>query len=335
MRIKFHREARSAPDSIDGLKVPYGAAKRQAPKWRWRLILLAVLSPAILLTYSALKSVLTLSANGSVFLDQYEVRAPLAGRVAQLAVRLGAEVRKGDAVLYLDEPRADGPSGSREGRETAPSARSRAWLLEELTLQERTLHMQEDRTAATEGLVRQGAATAAELREAQVALNQTQAAVLRVRQQLATTSTHSGAAERGSQPQIVKRERIAVRASQDGRIIDVMTTDGEFVGPGEPLVLIGTRAKPHVIGYVSPEIAPRLRVGSRATIRFPDGTKARARVAEQPMLTRRMPPDLVDQFGVRPMTVVLRLETDEEWPADQRIHGLPVTVRFHYEWEPW
>ena len=332
MRIKFHRDARSASDSIDGLKVPYGAAKRQAPKWRWRLILLAVLSPAILLAYSALKGVLTLSANGSVFLDQYEVRAPLAGRVAELAVRLGAEVRKGDAVLYLDEPRADGTiPASRERRHV----RSSAWLLEELALQERTLQMQQERTAATEDLVRQGAATAAELREAQVAVNQTQAAVLRVRQQLATTSAHPGGAERESQPQVVKRERIAVRAPEDGRIIDVMTMDGQFVGPGEPLVLIGTRAEPHVIAYVSPEIAPGLNVGSQATIGFPDGTQARASVAEQPMLTRRMPADLVDQFGLRPMTVVLHLQTAKEWPPSQRIHGLPVTVRFHYEWEPW
>ena len=99
-----------------------------------------------------------------------------------------------------------------------------------------------------------------------------------------------------------------------------MTTDGQFVGPGEPLVLVGTRAEPQVIAYVSPEIAPRLSVGSEATIRFPDGTKAQASVAEQPMLTRRMPADLVDQFGVRPMTVVLHLQAAKEWP-DKPAHS--------------
>lgn len=336
MRIKFHRDARPTPDSIDGLKVPYGAAKREAPKWRWRLILLAVLSPAIVLAYSALKSVLTLSANGSVFLDQYEVRAPQSGRVAELAVRLGAEVHKGDAILYFDDSRADAAAAEPATvRATEAVAPSHTWLLEELALQERTLRMQEERAAATEELVRQGAATAAELREAKVAVNQTQGGVLRVRQQLAEANAQSAASVRDTSTHVGKRERIALRAQEDGRILDVMTTDGQFVGPGEPLVLIGTHAEPQVIAYVSPEIAPGLSIGSQATIRFPDGTKVRASVAEQPMLTRRMPADLVDQFGMRPMTVVLHLQTAKEWPVSQRIHGLPVTVRFHYQWEPW
>lgn len=336
MRIKFHRDARSAPDAIDGLKVPYGAAKRPAPKWRWRLILLAVLSPALLLVYSASKSMLTLSANGSVFLGQHEVRAPLSGRVADLAVRPGTEVHKGDAVLYLGTSRADETIAvSGETRDTPAPARSRAWLLEELALQERTQHMQEVRAAAIEDLVRQGAATAAELREAQIAVNQTQAAVLRVRQQLATTNSQPVAPKRPSAPQVLQRERTAVRAAQDGRVIDVMTTEGQFVAPGEPLVLIGTSAEPQVIAYVSPKIASGLNVGSEATISFPDGSKAQASVAERPMLTRRMPADLVDQFGLRPMTVVLHLQADKKWPESQRIHGLPVTVRFHYRWEPW
>jgi hypothetical protein len=34
------------------------------------------------------------------------------------------------------------------------------------------------------------------------------------------------------------------------------------------------------------------------------------------------------------MTVVLHLQSERPWPAHERIHGLPVTVRFHYDWEP-
>jgi hypothetical protein len=46
-----------------------------------------------------------------------------------------------------------------------------------------------------------------------------------------------------------------------------------------------------------------------------------------------MPADLIDQFGMRPMTVVLHLQADREWPSGQRIHCLRVDIRFHYRWE--
>ena len=189
MRIKFYRDARSTPDSIDGLKVPYGAAKREAPKWRWRLILLAVLSPAILLAYSA--------AEKRAHFVGGRLCLPGSIRGASAALRPGRRAR--------GPPRGGGSKGrcglvsgraacrrtiatSPQARESASAGRSRTWLLEELALQERALQMQQERAAATEDLVQQGAATAAELREAQVAVNQVQAAVLRVRQQLAPTS---------------------------------------------------------------------------------------------------------------------------------------------------
>ena len=344
MRINFHRSARSTPDAIDGFKVPYAAAKRNAPKWRWRLILLAVLSPAILLAYGALQSMLTLSANGSVFLEPHEVRAPAGGRVAAIVVRLGAEVREGDLVVRLEDPELDAALvvARQASAEVAPrvSARERSLLLEELALHERALQTQQQRAQAMAQLVQEGAATAAELRETQFAADQAMAAVLRVRQQIPTT--HASVDATSAQDErtrnevnrmLAKRERLMIRAPQSGRVIDVLTSEGQFVAAGEPLLLLGRVGDPQVIAYVSPEIAPKLSVGARATIKFPDGTKAQASVAEQPMLTRRMPADLVDQFGRRPMTVVLHLQADRQWPAGQRIHGLPVTVRFHYAWE--
>jgi maltoporin len=88
-----------------------------------------------------------------------------------------------------------------------------------------------------------------------------------------------------------------------------------------------------VIAYVSPSFATRFAEGGTATIRFADGTDAEAQIAEPARVTRRMPADMVDQFGVRPMMVVLQLRAAEAWPASQSIHGLPVRIRFHYRWE--
>ena len=56
-------------------------------------------------------------------------------------------------------------------------------------------------------------------------------------------------------------------------------------------------------------------------------------MSEPPRLTQRMPADLVDQFGLRPMTVVLNLQPADRLGENQKVHGLPVSVRFHYDWE--
>jgi multidrug resistance efflux pump len=342
MKIRFHRAARSSPEAIDGLKVPYPPAKRRAPKWRWYLILALVLSPAAYLAFSTLAGALTWSANGSVFLEQYELRAPSAGRIVALHARVGEQVSVAAILAQLENPDLDDAIGAARGRaSTLPSnaAHARPLLLEELAVHQRALAAQEERLAATELLVREGAATAAELREARIAADQAMATVLQLRDRIGELtgpgSRSSGGF--GSQTELVRldgqRARLSVRAGADGRVIDVLVSDGEYVAAGQPLVSIGRSSEPSVLAYVSPEISSRLAVGSTATIRFPDGTTATSVVAERPMLTRRMPPDLVNQFGVRPMTVVLHLKTNTAWPASQRIHGLPVSVRFHYGWE--
>lgn len=339
MRIRFHRQARTTPDAIDGLKVPYAAAKRNAPKWRWRLILLVVLSPALMLAWTALHSVLTMSANGSVYMQQMEVRAPASGRIAAVPAQLGAELAQGDIIAQLEDPALDRAIAELRAR---PSAHSTAGedpslLREELQLHERALRAQEERYATLRALAAEGAATLAEVREAQLAVDAARAAVLRARADMHALQARPARQDETSlelQRLLDQSERLTVRAQKAGRVLDVLATPGEFVTAGHPLVVIGESADPRVIAYAPPDVAPKLRPGSRATIKFPDGTKLHAFVAEQPMLTRRMPADLVDQFGMRPMTVVLHLRADQSWPEEQRIHGLPVTVRFRYDWEP-
>ena len=118
-----------------------------------------------------------------------------------------------------------------------------------------------------------------------------------------------------------------------GRVLDILAKQGEYVSPGEPLIVLARIDNPRVVAYASPKFAIGLKVGMTATIRFPDGTRTLARVAEPPTLTQRMPADLVDQFGLRPMTVLLNLLPREKLSDSQRVQGLPVSVRFHYEWE--
>lgn len=344
MRIRFHREARTAPDVIDGLKVPYAPAKRNAPKWRWYLILALVLSPAVWLIGTTAVGMLTWSANGSVMLEPYEVRAPQSARIEEIWVRVGAEIAAGDVIMKLQDAELEAAiadTRAQLARKTGAIPRADQTLLRaELSVQQQALRRQQERMNAIDELVRDGAATKAELREAQIAVDQTTAAVLRLQQQLEPVATARSAGNNENDAQrlldrlLQRRERLTVRATEAGRVLDLFVSEGEFIGAGDSLLLIGRAEQPQVVAYVAPDIAPKLTVGSRATIRFPNGHKAQAFVAEQPMLTRQMPSNMVDQFGVRPMTVILHLQTASDWPAGQHIQGLPVMIRFHYGWEP-
>jgi multidrug resistance efflux pump len=321
------------------MKVPYAPAKRGAPKWRWRLILAIVFSPAIYLVFTAVRQMLTLSADGAVAFEQYELRAPAAGQVAQLAVQAGASISKGDIIVRLQDPALDAAIADIRARlsnakHATPGAQNE--VRAELDLQNRILQAAQQRVADVQDLLSQGAATRGELREAQIAADQAAAAVLRVRQQLVAppSGEASSAAERELNRLLSAREQLTIRAPVDGRVLETEVTQNEFVAAGTSLLILAGSQEPEIVAYVAPEISARLRAGARATVRFPDGTKTQATVIDRPRITRRMPPELVDQFGGRPMTIELRLQAHEPWPPAERIHGLPVKVRFHYGWEP-
>lgn len=339
MHIRFHSSSRTTPETIDGFKVPYAAAKRVAPKWRWRLILAVVFSPVLYVAYSAGKELFTLSAEGAVSLAQYTVRAPSAGRTMRVAVTVGAKVVKGDILVQLDDPGLDADIAQRKagagntGR-MPPSGTSVA-LQEELELETRILHSAEQRLADVRDLLSQGAATAAEVREAQISADEAAAAVLRVRQRMRGLR---GEAPSSASPELYRllaaREQLTIRAPANGYVAEILTKDNEVVSAGSPLLLLSGDTEPEVLAYVRPELLKRVHSGSAATVRFPDGVKMQAVVGNGPFITQHTLAEPDSPFSGRSPTVVLHLQSREPWPAATRINGLPVAVRFHYEWEP-
>ncbi|MEZ5500470.1 MAG: HlyD family efflux transporter periplasmic adaptor subunit [Steroidobacteraceae bacterium] len=336
MKIAFHRAARTDPGEIGGLKVNYGAARRNLARWRWWAILAVVLSPVVYLVVGVIGTTLTRQAPGTVVLEQYEARAPLAGQVSELNANVGDAVIAGQVLARVAAPGAAAVSLRVDTGSDAPSVegKARELLEQELALRVRMLDYQRDRRRRIDDLLAAGAATAAERNEAQYAVDQAESAWLSARTALAEfvgASRRAGVVAAQSGASGVADATVV--ATQPGRVLDAFATAGEFVAQGQTLFTVGSSDSAAIIAYVAPEYAAELAVGSRATIRFPDGATIDARIAEVPKLTRRMPPDLVDQFGVRPMTVVLRLEQLQALNDRQSIHGLPVKVRFHYGFE--
>jgi biotin carboxyl carrier protein len=331
MKIRFAREARTSPDAIAGLKVPYAAAKRSTPQWRWYLILAVVAMPAVIMVFGMVGGFLTRSAQGTVALEQMEVRALADGVIADVNIEPGVVVKLGYELVTTRPAEAAGISAARvTSGERDAAAGSGATLL---ALKARTLRLAQERRDSLASLVADGAATRAELREAEIALNQAAEAFVSVQR--------AGPPRRGAAAisATYLRERsgggpVTVNAAPfAGQVLDVFVTPGEVIRAGDPLVLLGRNQDPKVIAYVSPTFATRVAPGTAATILFADGTRAVASVSQRARVTRRMPADLVDNFGMRPMMVVLKLATSDAWPASQTIHGMPVGIRFHYDWE--
>jgi multidrug resistance efflux pump len=239
----------------------------------------------------------------------------------------------------LDDPGLDAEIAERtrpasHSVRTAP--RPSAGLQEELELNTRILGSAEQRLADVRELFSQGAATAAEVREAQISADEAAATVLRAREQMRAPvgETPPPATQPELQRLLAAREQLTVRAPADGYVVEILTKDNEGVSSGSPLLLISGNTEPEVLAYVRPELLGKVHAGSAATLRFPSGIKVQAVVGNGPFITQRALNAPDNPLGERSATVVLRLHASEPWPRAARINGLPVAVRFHYGWEP-
>ena len=104
MRIQFHRDARRSKEEVGGMKVPYAPAKRATPKLRWYLILTGVSAPLIILVAGLIGRSISITADGSIALQRYELRAAASGYVQQVNVALQSNVGEGSVVVRLQDP---------------------------------------------------------------------------------------------------------------------------------------------------------------------------------------------------------------------------------------
>lgn len=352
MKPRFYSTARTAPDETNGLKVPYAPAKRQPPKWGWYLILLVVSSPLIYFGVTATYSLIAVTAPGNVILKQYELRSTRSGYVKRILSQLGDEVQPGQQLVELADPvldkkqlRIKGDLASLGDRNDVRALTLEGRLREQVALAQRLLRHREQSARTFQGLFQQGAATFAEVQVAQAQVIEATAnlshahadLVAEQRQKLPKEDPQflGEKARIDTEMEVLDQERgqLPQVANYAGRVIDIYVNEGEFVGAGAQLMLIGMLEAPMIVAYLEPKHTRAIERGSAATIRFPDGTRVAARVAGQPVLTQRLPADLVNTFGIRPMSVMLKLAPETVWPREDRIHGLPVDVRFHYAWE--
>jgi len=337
MRLRFKRTR--APDELDGVAIPYDKTRRSTHRLAWYLILGLVLSPILYLGMRALAASLSRTANGSVVLDELQISASEAGRVRKIAVNPGDRIAAGEMLAALDSADVDAALARNDAELAGLRAASRGAgaqrtaIGRELALLDGSVQYQRNRRAAIDALFRRGAATRAELDAATADLTAAETSALRARRDLVAQTPGTDVASAEHSVLEKRLDALTVHAPFDGRVLAVPVKPGQYVAAGDPLIAIARLEEPRVIAYVSPKFATRLEVGGTATVYFPDGARLRTRIAATPKLAARMPPDLVDQFGLRPMTIVLQLLPQQRWPHAELVAGLPVVVRFESPWE--
>ncbi|HEY9025849.1 MAG TPA: HlyD family efflux transporter periplasmic adaptor subunit, partial [Burkholderiaceae bacterium] len=243
---------------------------------------------------------------------------------------------------------------------TAPAAAVRppgdatlALLDKAVGLAEHTLVFRRERQAAIEVLRRDSAATQAEADAARVAVMQAEADLLRARadaqarrQMLldrarvdpparpapalaaaATTPASASPAAAAVGPTIVS-------SPFSGTVTAVMVSTGEYVTPSSEILLLQGQGAPAIEAYVAPSDAKYAKPGRRATLRFFDGGRVPAEVADVAAQTARIPAERVGPLSPRSQAILVRMRPLQELPPRYRINTLPLDVRFETVW-PW
>lgn len=351
MKINFDTSKQQDPQRDKGVRVSYAPAKRKVARFRWYLILFIVATPLLYFFAKMLYMVLVVSAPGFISFEKITVNASSAGIIEKIAVDVGDTVNVDETLVVLYEPRLKEREvillAELESLSTSFSTESPALdslLRERIVLARDMLNYQENILKNNRYLFAQGAATRAELNlaksqhnKASYTYNEAQSRLLERLESLRRAELIPAVKEKRRVKQIEAElavieeqgRRLVHVATKQARVLDVLVQEGMTVSPGTNMLLLADMSSYTVISYLPPRYARYSRVGSRATITFPDGQRVSATVHEDAGLARRLPGDLASPLASRDIMILVQLALDQPMPTVLMIDNMPVSVRFH------
>ena len=349
MKFSFQKKEKN-PNIVQGIKVPYAPAKRQAAKWRWYLILLIVASPLLYFLFKLILSQVIVTAQGFISLEKVAVNSNSAGTIQKLYVEVGQELTSGSMIAQLynadlssQKIMLESELSALDHPEISYDPAQEVLLRKRIRLIEEVLNFEQKYFANVNFLFNQGAATVAELDLARERKTNAELDHYNARFELGRLlESRQRYPELPEVEALIKRRQInakvkalelqQTRLSQtlpyDGRILDVFAKEGESVSTGSSLLLLGRSDKPCVIAYLPPKYVKYARKGQKAVVKLPNGETLQAKVNTDSNLTKRLPADLSSPIGSRDLMLLVSLELESPLPDFQWVDGLPVSVRF-------
>lgn len=330
MKVRFASVKERSPDLEQGLKVLYGPSRRVAYRLRWYLILLVVASPLLWLGGRLRLVALQRRAPAQLVLATTELRAPDGGTVERVLVQAGQLLVQLDNPqwhLRLDQLRPANPAGpDRLGRSA-------------LALQGESVGLQGQMVDLFRSLHQQGGLSSAELLAAEVQLKLFQVNLLdlqrRLRQERYQVEGDPIATLREERERAWLRARLGklgLRAPRGGRVMEVLVSPGESVGPGSLLLRLERPDPPQLWIYLRPEQAGWAEPNRSVEVQMPNGHWRQAQVLAPADLARRLPAGLPAPLGSEGLTLQVPARLLEPLPAGWQVDQLPLQVRFPHEW---
>jgi multidrug resistance efflux pump len=351
MKINFDENRQHHPQREKEMKVPYAPAKRKTARFRWYLILLIVSSPLLYFLGKMLYLLFIVNAPGYVSLEKVPVNASVAGVVAKVAVKPGEMVQQGDPLIILNDLRLDQRERVLQAElqtlnisSSPASFSSESVLRDRIDITKKMVDYQQQRLEQFRYLFQQGAATRAELDDAKSRYDQARLtygqAVLqfsewqdKTKKEISTPSVHTRVRDAQIAAELstiqTQREALSYYSTHKFKVLDVFVQEGEALSPGSNMLLLGDLEHTVITCYLDPRYIRYSRVGTRATLKFPDGSRGSATVVKDTNLAKRLPGDLASPIGNRDLQLVVQLVPDQPLPPKYLIDGLPLSVRFH------
>ncbi|MEM8499266.1 MAG: biotin/lipoyl-binding protein [Pseudomonadota bacterium] len=347
MKVSFSSPRKIEPDAEHGYKLPYAPSKRIESKLSWYLVLTIVCSPLLYVLFTASASLLLVKEPGHISIGKFEVNSETPGRVVELAVEVGEEVRKGDVIARLSDHSLSSDisrvsnelSFLRERQSLGPDNADLEALREHIRLARANYHFYAQQYEAMKTLFARRSATRADVNAARVTLQRAKLGLLEYETQ---REKLFGAPEKNRRLTLLESEldvlqkrgrSLIQRAPIDGRVLDVFVRDSEIVRQGDSIALIGEPDKASVVAYLDPKYARYAKLGQKARVELPGGKTVDAHISALPEITHRLPSEFARPLGLRSMKILAHLEFDEPVDKNSQVEGLPVNVRFPFSIE--
>jgi HlyD family secretion protein len=271
-------------------------SERQKRRW-WTTLVLVLLAVAALAAFVSrrngpievrtaqvemgnIRSVI--STNGKIeAVTNFDAHAPMTSSVKKVLVKQGAAVKKGQLLLVLDDADVRAQAARALAQQKAAqadiAASERGGTQEEvLSLEPQLVKARTDHDSARRNLdalkrlAAQGAASAAEVQEAENALARANAQLLFLEQKKTKRYSNSELARVGAQRDEANATyaaaqdtlaKTSVRAPFDGIVYNLPARQGGFVGAGELLLQVADLRKVRLVSFVDEPDVTRLSLG--------------------------------------------------------------------------
>lgn len=333
MKIRFQVPEQADPRREGGMQLPPQQARRPLVRWRWVVVALLALSPALYVVGYLLRGWLWIDAAGYVVFEEARVTAPLPGAVRAVHAASGQRVERGALLLELDNPEVRAELAALEAPPAivAEDGAARAALERQIAAVGARLGAERAQAATMQALHAEGAATRGEVLAAdgRVQAAAAELAALegeRARLRAAAAALRARRADEAARLAVLatRRRALRVEAPVSGTVDGPSVHPGDSVAAGDPLVVV-RHGEPRVVGFVLGR-ALSLGAGDRVRIVLPDGSSVPGEVVGQAPSTLRLPEELSGSFDQRTPRLQISIAPVGLPPA-ARVHRLPVSVR--------